>query len=647
MTLSRILVAVILVFIASTASAAEKRLTLVHANDLHSHLLGFSPNIDYTPQRTGDDRTVGGWARLASAIERVRRERPGPVLVLDAGDFMMGSLFHLISREEAVELRLLYRMGYDLLTLGNHEFDLKPRGLARILAAARDRGELPRIVSSNAVFSAESDQDDELERLFKEGLVEPYRVLERDGLRIGFFGLMGRDAAQVAPFARPMTFEDPVAAAGRMVRLLREREKVDLVVCLSHGGLAPVRSRSEDIRLAEEVEGIDVIIGGHTHTRVPEPLRVGRTLIVQAGSYGRFLGVMDLVLDAGQVRLDRYELVNIDDRIPGDGAITEAVRAFEDRVDRTVLEPMGLGFQTAIAATAFDLRIEEDESNLGNLISDAIRWSINRYDSDPADPASRVVLGVISNGVIRDDILVGRTGRIAVCDAFRAIPLGVGSDDTPGYPLVSFYIDASELKKVFEILASIHPLKGPDYFIQFSGARVRYNPHRMLFDRVIEISLGDEETGYVPLDYSRSNRRLYRVGADIYNSTFLKVIGGFTYGILEIAPKDRQGRPIADLKTARVDADKRRDGIQELKEWRAVIDFLRGFSDRNGDGLPDVPERYRTRLGRQTMEASWNPYKLVKGGTWVTWLALALAAAVLALIGFGVHRFRRRVRGRS
>ncbi len=180
----------LLITAAQTLFAGEKAFTIIHSNDLHSHLLGFSPNIDYTPYRTGDDETVGGWARIATVIKQIKKNRENPVLVLDAGDFLMGSLFHLLSREEAFELRLMKKMGYDVTTLGNHEFDLMPRGLARILTAADLRGQIPAIVHSNTVFSNESKKDDSLEEVFGKGIVRPYMVLEKEGVRIGFFGIM-------------------------------------------------------------------------------------------------------------------------------------------------------------------------------------------------------------------------------------------------------------------------------------------------------------------------------------------------------------------------------------------------------------------------------------------------------------------------
>ena len=201
------------------------------------------------------------------------------------------------------------------------------------------------------------------------------------------------------------------------------------------------------------------------------------------------------------------------------------------------------------------------------------------------------------------------------------------------------------MKKALEILTSVYPLKGGDYYLQVSGVRFSYNPNRMIFDRVTEIWLGDEEDGYSFLDYSTSNERLIRVAADIYNATFLKVVGSFTWHVMDIVPKDRNGNPIADLKTVRVDADRQTPGLQELKEYAGVLEYVRSFPDVTGDGVPDIPEKYRGRLGRQLVEASWNPFKLLKRGTHVTWIACGAIFIVLLIVtliaGFIWRRVRR------
>ncbi len=632
------LCAVLLLVVTSVLQAEPKKITILHTNDLHSHLLGFSPNVDYTSYKTGDDNTLGGWARMSTIIKETRESRENAVLLVDAGDFLMGSLFHMLCREEAFELQLMDRMGFDVTTLGNHEYDLFPAGLARILNAANSIGRLPNIVASNVVFDEESEKDDSLEDAFKKGLVKPYLVMEKEGLKIGYFGLMGKNAAEVAPFASPVSFGDPMVRAREMVKILREKEKVDIVICLSHSGLWVDESKSEDELLAREVDGIDIIISGHTHTKIIKPIKVNDTIIVQAWAYGRHIGIMDIEYENGKVVLSDYVLREINDSIKGDPSITSYIDSYITKINQQVLRQRGMRFWDTIATTQYNLVIDEDETNLGNLIADSIRWYVDKYDADPDDPDSRVDIGVISNGVIRDNILVGETGKIAVCDAFRAIPLGIGMDGSMGYPLISIYVNAAEVKKALEILTSIYPLKGSDYFLQVSGVKFTYNPNRAIFDRVTNIWLGDEENGYTELDYSSSNEKLYKVSADLYNATFLKVVGDFTMQILKIVPKDKDGNPIEDLKTARVDMDKGKPGIQEIKEWMGVLSYIKSFPDTNGDGLGEVPQKYKGKLGRNVVEASWNPYSLLKRGTWITWVSF-LVFFVIVAVGYVLGKF--------
>ena len=311
------------------------------------------------------------------------------------------------------------------------------------------------------------------------------------------------------------------------------------------------------------------------------------------------------------------------------------------KIDKEFLNAHGLSFRKIVAHTDFDLNIKAEESPLGNFLADAIRAGIKKY-SQGFDPFADVA--IISNGVIRDDILKGKTGEIQSCDLFRAIPLGIGLDGSLGYPLISFYITAPELKKGCEILTSIYPAKGSDYFLQLAGAKVAYNPNRIIFDRVTDIWTGDEENGYKILDVSKANKKLIRVTADIYNSTFLKIIGGYTYNILEIIPKDKDGKPIEKLSSAVIDSDRTREGIQELKEWKMAFEFIDSFQDTNNDSIPDFPIKYNKKLGRIMAEPSWNPYHLVRNGTWVTWTVVGVLTfclcIVLALVSYIRKKFK-------
>ncbi len=636
----------------------ERLLTILHTNDLHSHLLGFAPNIDYTPLKTRDDATVGGWARIAATIKSGKAKRTNPTLVLDAGDFLMGSLFHMVAREEGLELRLLKEMGYDAVTLGNHEFDLMPSGLAKMIVSARRRGGMPEIVFSNAIFDRQNTEDDALEEVFKQGLVKPYIIKEMARIRIGIYGILGKDAAEVSPFAAPVKFRDPIDTSREMVKTLREKEKVDMIVCLSHGGIEQKKSLSEDERLATEVPGIDVIVSGHTHTTLKTPLIVNGTIIVQAGAFGKHVGVLDVAYEKGKTKLKTYQLVDIDDTILGDEKIQKRIESYIGIVNEKFLKDFHASFYEVIARTEFDLRLREDECNLGNLVTDAIRWAINRIDYDKNDPTTKVVVALESNGVIRDDLLKGKTGRITVCDLFRTVPLGVSrGEGTMGYPLVTCYLYAHEIKKILEVSTSIYPKKGSRFFLQVSGLKFKYNPHRMIFDRVTDIRMGSDEEGYQPLDYSESNKTLYRVAANLYNATFLKFVGRFTYGILEIVPKDRQGNPIVTksikgspfdlLLPLRVDTDKEKPGVQELKEWVGLMEYVKSFPNKNGDGIPEIPEKYSGKLGRIIKEPTWNPVALLSRGNYLTGIAFGMVVGLFLIVGVGIYLSAIKIRTRN
>ena len=324
-----------------------------------------------------------------------------------------------------------------------------------------------------------------------------YAVIDAGGLKVGLFAVIGGDAAEVAPFASPVSFRPVAEVAKELVSLLREREKADLVVCISHSGLWDDPEASEDELLAKAVPGIDVIISGHTHTRMDRPRVVAGTIIVQAWEKGKQLGVLDLAVDAGKVTLESWRALAVDDATPGDWLVQGAVEAAITEIDRAVLAPHGLAYRQVIAETSADMPMENDETGLGNLVADAIRWHANAAVAGSDDPTP-VAVAFESNGIIHDDIRKGATGRVQASDLFRVLPLGVGMDGTMSYPLIGVYLTAGEIKKALEIVTSIYPMKGSDYFLQCSGLRFAYNPNRILFDRVTRIDLGSEEDGVDP-----------------------------------------------------------------------------------------------------------------------------------------------------
>lgn len=263
----------------------ETKITLLHTNDVHSRL---EPFPDDDPQYAG----LGGAARRAALVKRIRRENPN-TLLLDAGDAFQGTPYYNVYRGEA-DYQVMSAIGYDVVTLGNHEFDSGLEALARALNFAKFE-----------VVSANYDFRDTLLR----DRIKPYVVRELAGVRIGIFGLgIALDGLVPERLRMGVRYYDPIATARAMVRTLKEREEAVLIVCLSHLGLYEESDRERmtpppigDREVARAVEGIDVIIGGHTHTFMREPELVrrpsgGATLIFQVGFGGIVLGRLDLFI---------------------------------------------------------------------------------------------------------------------------------------------------------------------------------------------------------------------------------------------------------------------------------------------------------------------------------------------------------------
>jgi 5'-nucleotidase len=315
------------------AAEGKKTFTILHTNDLHSNFVGMGPASDYTPFSTGDDKTLGGYARLAALIRQRKEARQGlgPVLILDDGDYSMGTAFGGAIRETGAELQLLSRMGYDATTFGNHEFDFGPDGLGQSIGVAAKAGHVPPIVASNTNFDGTDATLADLQRLGRDGVIRRHLVIERGGVRFGIFGLLGKEAVVYAQ-SGAASFHDAIETAKETVKVLHEKEKVDVVICLSHGGVARGKdgkyTDGDDLRLAKAVPGIDVVIGGHSHTKLRDAIIVnGRTPVVQAGKYGENLGELVITVDGGRLTVESYQIHAIDNTVLGDRVIEDGSRS--------------------------------------------------------------------------------------------------------------------------------------------------------------------------------------------------------------------------------------------------------------------------------------------------------------------------------
>ena len=364
-----LLIALMLIPIGVGASAEEKEITVLFTHDLHSHFL---------PSAAEDGGEFGGYARLMTVINEQRAKHPDAILV-DGGDFSMGSLFQTAYPTSALELRIMGAMGYDVTTFGNHEFDYLPTGLTSMLNAAKASGEkTPEIVISNYL---PMDADIDVKEAYNDYGVKFYTIIERGGVYFVIFGIFGFDADACAPNSG-MAMVDPVEAAkDTLEQALAEcKEEYDaepVVICLSHSG-TDGEGRGEDYDLAENVDGVDLIISGHTHTTLDKPVEVNGAYIVSAAEYGKYLGVVTLDPDK---TLESYELVPVDENVEDDPEIAAMVEGFKSTVENEYLADYGVGFDEVVVIINIDLIL------------------LKKYTPHSTNPLSEIFFRILTNGL--------------------------------------------------------------------------------------------------------------------------------------------------------------------------------------------------------------------------------------------------------
>lgn len=422
--------------------AATHNLTILHTNDHHGHFMKFNP------YPVSD---VGGLAAQSTLVNIVRAEvegAGGAVLVLSAGDLNTGiPESDMLGAEPDIVLMNL--IGYDAMTLGNHEFD-KPR---EALMKQQEWADFP-FLSANIV-NKESG----------EPFVTPYIIKEYDGLKVAIFGLTTEESpAIVTPgHVEDLEFKNAIETAQALVPQLRE--EADVVIALTHLGFEggygyEGYNSSGDVELAEAVSGIDVIVGGHSHTVLTEPKMVGDTMIVQAGDWSRYVGRVDLTIDseADTVTDSAYTLipVNMKKRVryndnayfmyvaPGyldDPAILEAQKPYMDQADGILDQALGEALVKLDGAREL---VRSGETNLGNLITDGMRAKVSAE------------IAFQNGGGIRSDIA---PGMVSYRDVLTVQPFG--------NILTTLDMTGAQVMDVLNYAATIKPGQGA--FLHVSG----------------------------------------------------------------------------------------------------------------------------------------------------------------------------------
>ena len=614
---------------ALAGQAGSRGATVLFTHDLHSHFL---------PQTEEDGGESGGYARLKTALDRERAIHPD-ALTVDGGDFSIGSLIQTLYTTQGAELRTMGALGYDAAAVGNHEFDHTGAGFAAMLNAVSASGDrIPALL--------------DIQRAMAAGGVRDWMLLDRGGVTFGIFGLMGVDSDACAP-SSGFVLEDMAASAQRCVDALKG-EGAQFIICLSHSGTNEKQKLSEDEQLAKKVSGIDLIVSGHTHSTLTEPIVVGDTYIVSSGPYCENLGSITFEWTGdGEKRLTDYHLTPIDETLPEDGEITAMVERWKGLVGGTYLGRYGLTYDEVLTRTAFDLPTPrsgvQEGSALGELVADSFLWATQNLEADAPDVPT---VTVTADGVLRAPL---RSGEITASMAFDVLSMGVGSDGTSGFPLVGVYLTGKELKAAAEVDASVTPLM-PAAQLYMAGLEYSFNTHRMFFNRVTEARLyqrmdythsaivtnpdgtpGKPGTGSAVFPSEIVDDQLYRVVTGMYSAQMLGTVEGKSFGLLSLEPKMADGTPVTDFEACIL----RDENGSEIKEWYALAAYLQSFGEEG------IPGRYSLPGGdgRKDVSRSWNPIELVKNPSWITVVAL-LVLAVAVIGGAFLLRWLRYARRR-
>lgn len=616
-----ILILIFLISLSGLINAQPLKFHLLHTSDEHSAL---AP-LPLLENKAGEKNpSIGGVARIAGAIKNIKNKHAGEsFLTLSSGDIMGGSPYSwMILKNLTAEIDLLNEIGYNAMTIGNHEFDYGPEILAEyfLRAGYEKTGNKTDIIASNLDIPANHP-------LLKVDMVENKIYELPNGLKIGVFGILGKGAFKLATSAKPIEYKDMFDVSKEQVKKLKS-QGADIILLLSHSG------DDEDIQLAKKVKGIDIILGGHYHILTEKPIVVNNTYIFHPSYFFRNLGHYVFEYDNSTKKLSILEHNNItmDYSIEEDSVIAKKVEELTLGLNEHLTSYTN-GLFTDIkqvnATTSFALeRVEFDEFGLGNFVTDAMRFMGEKITGEKVDFAFQ------GNGVIRSDLYPGAMPwsekMISFFDLATVSGLGKGPDNMPGYPMVSVYLTEQEIVRATQVTSVLHQIYGDIFFLQFSGLRYTYDPGKALWLKVPFLNLpipankavksvekytgsGIQDTEeYVKL--SPDGDKLYHVVSDYYIASFLPMVGE-VLPKLKIVLKDKNGNPFESVEDAIVF---KADG-QEFKIWEAVSMYAKEFYD-NGE---DIPAYYAQKQGRINQE---------KGVPLYVWSYLVLGLLILGVL---------------
>lgn len=544
----------VLMFFCTLSVAKEHRspLRILFTNDIHSNFKS----------------SLGGYLPLSGVISQQRATSNGIfTIVVDAGDMAMGSMYQTLYRDYAPEMSFFSIMGYSALTMGNHDFDFGTAAYSNMLGSAIKSGtESARKRVPLLVANIEFSGDSILNRALIDYGRRDFLVIDSCGLKVAIIGIMGEGAYHDAPDLSRSKFIDPVRAISPLVDSLRPI--VDYIVVLSHGGTVSHKGReAADISLAQNVQGIDIIISGHDHDLILDPIKVGDTYIVSSGWGAEYLGRATL---SGDELVD-YRLIPVGNSTP-DSLFYSKYDYLDSLLLGRIFTMTGLRISDTIFENSQKLLVNRDnfdEANLARVIAKSYSDVLLKRDMRGG------VIAIVPFGTVRGEL---DSGAVTYKDVFNVLSLGEGENMSPGYPLVSCYLYGSELRDVCELNLSVAPSL-PDARLFFHGLKYSYASYRPPFSKIVSMRVDRGDGTYVPVHKDS----LYCVVAGMYTAKMLALLKRESFSILSAEPRDEQGNKIGDLSFIIV---RDLDG-KEVKEWEALALLLKGNTRLEGEYVWD------------------------------------------------------------
>ncbi|WP_234987149.1 5'-nucleotidase C-terminal domain-containing protein [Bacillus sinesaloumensis] len=446
-------------------------LTIMHTNDTHGSLENMPKTV--------------------TAVKEERAKDPN-ALLLHGGDAFTGTLFFNEFQGEA-DLAMLKLLGFDAMTFGNHEFDLGSSAEGHQALVDFVRGANFPFVSANVDFSKDEKFDgifnDHVATVFEHGQIYNGIIKEVNGEKVGIFGLTTEETADISS-PGTIEFENYLAEASKTVKAF-EAQGVNKIIALTHIGFDDNAAIDNDLTLAEKVEGIDVIVGGHSHTALEEPVVVEEdetpTIIVQTGNANSNLGVLDVVFDDNGVVIEHEgKLVSIGSQ-EADPEATEILAPYKAQVDKVAQEEIGVTTPIELEnprTNGDDTKpsVRRNETILGNLITDGMLEKAREFTGQ------NVVMALQNGGGIRAAI---DAGPITVGEVITVLPFG--------NTLATMELTGAELKEAFEISVSRFPGENGG-FLHVAGGKVEFDSSKPAGERVVEVYIRDTNGNLIAVD---------------------------------------------------------------------------------------------------------------------------------------------------